>query len=125
MALQGTDENSEIAPEDWTLLDPSGMPLARLYKVTGGPQDGRAWRRGRPASLGYRENHAPEIDTRSPPRSCPPSFRALAPGAWHRPWLAEGSQHVVTWRNFTVAGGRNIGGKYADEHEASQVARHQ
>ena len=55
----------------------------------------------------------------------PPSFRALAPGAWHRPWLAEGSQHVVTWRNFTVAGGHNIGGKYADEHEASQVARHQ
>ena len=31
----------EIAPDDWTLLDPSGEPLARLYKVFGGPQDGR------------------------------------------------------------------------------------
>ena len=31
----------EIAPDDWTLLDPSGEPLARLYKVMGGPQDGR------------------------------------------------------------------------------------
>ena len=28
----------EIAPDDWTLLDPSGEPLARLYKVFGGPQ---------------------------------------------------------------------------------------
>ena len=31
----------EIAPDDWTLLDPSGEPLARLYKVFGGPQDGQ------------------------------------------------------------------------------------
>ena len=31
----------EIAPDDWTLLDPSGEPLARLYKVMGGPQNGR------------------------------------------------------------------------------------
>ena len=36
-----TDHNGEIAPDDWTLLDPSGEPLARLYKVFGGPQDGR------------------------------------------------------------------------------------
>jgi len=36
-----TDLNGEIAPDDWTLLDPSGEPLARLYKVFGGPQDGR------------------------------------------------------------------------------------
>ena len=36
-----TDLNSEIAPDDWTLLDPFGEPLARLYKVFGGPQDGR------------------------------------------------------------------------------------
>ncbi len=33
--------NDEIAPDDWTLLDLSDKPLARLYKVTGGPQDGR------------------------------------------------------------------------------------
>jgi len=26
----------EIAPDDWILLDPSGEPLARLYKVFGG-----------------------------------------------------------------------------------------
>jgi len=32
-----TDLNGEIAPDDWTLLDPSGEPLARLYKVFGGP----------------------------------------------------------------------------------------
>ena len=31
----------EIAPDDWTLLDPCGEPLASLYKVMGGPQDGR------------------------------------------------------------------------------------
>lgn len=31
----------EIAPDDWSLLDSSGEPLARLYKVFGGPQDGR------------------------------------------------------------------------------------
>ena len=36
-----TDLNGEIAPDDWTLLDPSGEPLARLYKVFGGPQDSR------------------------------------------------------------------------------------
>jgi hypothetical protein len=36
-----TDLNGEIAPDDWILLDPSGEPLARLYKVFGGPQDGR------------------------------------------------------------------------------------
>ena len=33
--------NVEIAPDDWTLLDPSDEPLARLYKVFGGPQDGQ------------------------------------------------------------------------------------
>lgn len=31
----------EIAPDDWTLLNPSGEPLARVYKVIGGPQDGQ------------------------------------------------------------------------------------
>jgi hypothetical protein len=31
----------EVAPDDWTLLNPDGEPLARLYKVSGGPQDGR------------------------------------------------------------------------------------
>jgi len=36
-----TDLNGEIALDDWILLDPSGEPLARLYKVFGGPQDGR------------------------------------------------------------------------------------
>ena len=36
-----TDLNGEIAPDDWTLLDPSGETLARLYKVFGGPQNGR------------------------------------------------------------------------------------
>jgi hypothetical protein len=30
----------EIAPDDWTLLNPSGEPLARLCKVFGGPQNG-------------------------------------------------------------------------------------
>ena len=37
-----TDLNGEIAPDDWILLDPSGEPLARLYKVFGRPQD-RRW----------------------------------------------------------------------------------
>jgi hypothetical protein len=32
---------TNLAPDDWTLLDPSGEPLARLYNVSGGPQDGR------------------------------------------------------------------------------------
>ena len=36
-----TDLNGEIAPDDWTLLDPSGEPLARFYKVFGGPQNGQ------------------------------------------------------------------------------------
>jgi hypothetical protein len=40
-AFTSTTGNVEIAPDDWTLLDPSGEPLARLYKVMGGPQDGR------------------------------------------------------------------------------------
>jgi hypothetical protein len=40
-AFEDTAGNVEIAPDDWTLLDPSGMALARLYKVSGGPQDGR------------------------------------------------------------------------------------
>jgi hypothetical protein len=30
-----TDLNGEIAPDDWTLRDPSGEPLAHLYKVFG------------------------------------------------------------------------------------------
>jgi hypothetical protein len=40
-AFEDRGGNVEIAPDDWTLLDPSGEPLARLYKVMGGPQDGR------------------------------------------------------------------------------------
>jgi hypothetical protein len=32
---------TNLAPDDWTLLDPSGEPRARLYNVSGGPQDGR------------------------------------------------------------------------------------
>jgi hypothetical protein len=27
----------EVAQVDWTLLNPAGEPLARLYKVSGGP----------------------------------------------------------------------------------------
>ena len=40
-AFTSINGNVEIEPDDWTLLDPSGEPLARLYKVMGGPQDGR------------------------------------------------------------------------------------
>ena len=40
-AFESISGDVEIAPDDWTLLDPSGEPLARLYKVMGGPQDGR------------------------------------------------------------------------------------
>jgi hypothetical protein len=40
-AFESIGGDVEIAPDDWTLLDPSGEPLARLYKVFGGPQDGR------------------------------------------------------------------------------------
>jgi hypothetical protein len=40
-AFTSINGNVEIAPDDWTLLNPSGEPLARLYKVMGGPQDGR------------------------------------------------------------------------------------
>ena len=40
-SFEDTAGNVEIAPDDWTLFDPSGEPLVRLYKVTGGPQDGR------------------------------------------------------------------------------------
>jgi hypothetical protein len=62
-----TDVNGEIAPDDWILLDPSGEPLARLYKVFGGPQNGqwywtvepdlqrRGARRGKPARRAYRK----------------------------------------------------------------------
>jgi hypothetical protein len=39
-AFTSINGNVEIEPDDWTLLDPSGEPLA-LYKVMGGPQDGR------------------------------------------------------------------------------------
>ena len=35
------DGLKSIAPDDWILLDPSGEPLARLYKAFSGPQDGR------------------------------------------------------------------------------------
>ena len=31
----------EAAPDDWSLLDPSGQPFARIYKVTGGPNEAR------------------------------------------------------------------------------------
>jgi hypothetical protein len=31
----------EVAQDDWTLLRPSGEPIARLYKVAGGLQGGR------------------------------------------------------------------------------------
>ena len=40
-AFEDASGSFEVAPDDWTLLDPSGEPLARLYKVFGGPQDGR------------------------------------------------------------------------------------
>jgi hypothetical protein len=40
-AFTSINGDVEIAPDDWTLLDPSGEPLARLYKVFGGPQDGQ------------------------------------------------------------------------------------
>ena len=40
-SFEDTAGNVEVVPDDWTLLDPSGEPLARLYKVFGGPQDGR------------------------------------------------------------------------------------
>jgi hypothetical protein len=40
-AFTSINGNVEIAPDDWTLLDPPGEPLARLYKVMGGPQDGQ------------------------------------------------------------------------------------
>jgi hypothetical protein len=39
-AFEDASGSLEVAPNDWTLLDPSGEPLARLYKVFGGPQDG-------------------------------------------------------------------------------------
>jgi hypothetical protein len=40
-AFTSINGNIEIAPDDWTLLDPSDKPLARLYKVNCGPQGGR------------------------------------------------------------------------------------
>jgi hypothetical protein len=40
-AFRSASGDVEVAQDDWTLLRPSGEPLARLYKVTGGPQSGR------------------------------------------------------------------------------------
>jgi hypothetical protein len=40
-AFEDGSGSVEVALDDWTLLDSSGKPLARLYKVMGGPQDGR------------------------------------------------------------------------------------
>ena len=40
-SIESISGDVEIAPVDWTLLDPSGEPLARLYKVFGGPQNGQ------------------------------------------------------------------------------------
>jgi hypothetical protein len=40
-AFESISGDVEIALDDWTLLDPSGEPLARLYKVFGGPQNGQ------------------------------------------------------------------------------------
>jgi hypothetical protein len=40
-AFKSASGGVEVAQDDWTLLRPSGEPLARLYKVAGGPQDGR------------------------------------------------------------------------------------
>jgi hypothetical protein len=40
-AFEDGSGSVEVALDDWTLLDPSGEPLARLYKVFGGPQDGQ------------------------------------------------------------------------------------
>ena len=38
------DGRVEFSPDDWTLADPAGQPLARIYRTTGGPQAGRwAW----------------------------------------------------------------------------------
>jgi len=45
-AFASSGGDVEIAPDDWTLFDSSGEPLARLYKVMGGPQDGR-WSDGK------------------------------------------------------------------------------
>jgi hypothetical protein len=40
-AFKSASGGVEVAQDDWTLLRPSGEPLARFYKVTGGPQRGR------------------------------------------------------------------------------------
>jgi hypothetical protein len=34
------DGSVEFAPDDWTLEDPAGQPLARIYRTTGAPRDG-------------------------------------------------------------------------------------
>jgi len=37
-AFTSASGDVEVAQDDWTLLRPSGEPLARLYKVTGRSQ---------------------------------------------------------------------------------------
>jgi hypothetical protein len=52
------DGSVDIAPDDWTLEDAAGQPLARIYRYLYGPQAGRwAWfvqvdREGRPYNGG-------------------------------------------------------------------------
>jgi hypothetical protein len=40
-AFRSASGDVEVAQDDWTLLRQSGEPIARLYNVNGGPQDGR------------------------------------------------------------------------------------
>ena len=40
-SFEDTAGNVEIAPDDWTLFDPSGKPVARLYKMAAGPKNGQ------------------------------------------------------------------------------------
>ena len=35
------DGSIDVAEDDWSLLDAAGQALARIYKTTGGPRDGR------------------------------------------------------------------------------------
>jgi hypothetical protein len=35
------DGSIDVIADDWALEDPAGQPLARIYRTTGGPRDGR------------------------------------------------------------------------------------
>lgn len=106
-AVQGSDQRLDVSGDDWSLMDDNGQPLARIYRQSGGPQNGRwSWfvlidAEGRPfnggrgmVGTGREAREAVEaivpVDAKGGPRSSP--LPALHPES-----LCEPGQSFDRW----------------------------